>query len=331
MKPPLWLILHAAAHASMASKEQLFLLVTEPRSGSDWFIDLLDAHPKVCVPAGRWAEKGSGDKHNGIDGHALVGVAKAKTLNASGADVGAAYEAAADYRLAHPLRGPKDDAGIRHRKACTAFGWKQPMHMLVPTYQLKTHVRATIDRDSFYMALTEGLELRRQHVELAEAPDRVRDGLDDARAVLLYRRHFEQFIINGSLRGDEREQRLGLGGDAEDVLEEYSAGGLVGHARVHDLLPGALYELDRFREICAGVEWDGKRMYELSSNDMTRRRRGGSAAVKLDDVEPRYRNDVALTALRAASGGRAKLHDQASKLLQMWHDTGRAALQLHGV
>ena len=148
MKPPLWLILHAAAHASMASKEQLFLLVTEPRSGSDWLVDLLDAHPNVCVPAGRWAEKGSGDKHNGIDGHALVGVAKAKTLNASGADVGAAYEAAADYRLAHPLRGPKDDAGIRHRKACTAFGWKQPMHVLVPTYQLKTHVRPTIDRDA---------------------------------------------------------------------------------------------------------------------------------------------------------------------------------------
>ena len=59
MKPPLWLLLHAAAHASMASKEQLFLLVTEPRSGSDWLIDLLDAHPNVCVPAGRWAEKGS--------------------------------------------------------------------------------------------------------------------------------------------------------------------------------------------------------------------------------------------------------------------------------
>ena len=58
MKPPLWLLLHAAAHASMASKEQLFLLVTEPRSGSDWLIDLLDAHPNVCVPAGRWAEKG---------------------------------------------------------------------------------------------------------------------------------------------------------------------------------------------------------------------------------------------------------------------------------
>ena len=101
MKPPLWLIVHAAAHASMASTEQLFLLVSEPRSGSDWLVDLLDAHPHVCVPAGRWAEKGSGDKHNGIDGHALVGVAKAKTLNASGADVGAAYEAAADYRLAH--------------------------------------------------------------------------------------------------------------------------------------------------------------------------------------------------------------------------------------
>ena len=103
MKPPLWLILHAAAHASMASTDTLFLMVTEPRSGSDWLVDLLDAHPNVCVPAGRWAEKGSGDKHNGIDGHALVGVAKAKTLNASGADVGAAYEAAADYRLAHPL------------------------------------------------------------------------------------------------------------------------------------------------------------------------------------------------------------------------------------
>ena len=57
MKPPLnvWLILHAAAHASMASKEQLFLLVTEPRSGSDWLVDLLDAHPNVCVPAGRYA------------------------------------------------------------------------------------------------------------------------------------------------------------------------------------------------------------------------------------------------------------------------------------
>ena len=69
MKPPLnlWLILHAAAHASMASKEQLFLLVTEPRSGSDWLIDLLDAHPNVCVPAGRWAEKGSGIYTSQID------------------------------------------------------------------------------------------------------------------------------------------------------------------------------------------------------------------------------------------------------------------------
>ena len=55
MKPPinLWLLLHAAA----ASTEQLFLLVTEPRSGSDWLVDLLDAHPNVCVPAGAWPEK----------------------------------------------------------------------------------------------------------------------------------------------------------------------------------------------------------------------------------------------------------------------------------
>ena len=60
MKPPLWLILHAAAHASMASTEQLFLLVTEPRSGSDWLVDLLDAHPNVCVPAGRWADGSDG-------------------------------------------------------------------------------------------------------------------------------------------------------------------------------------------------------------------------------------------------------------------------------
>ena len=53
MKPPLWLLLHAAA----ASTEQLFLLVTEPRSGSDWLVDLLDAHPNVCVPAGAYATK----------------------------------------------------------------------------------------------------------------------------------------------------------------------------------------------------------------------------------------------------------------------------------
>ena len=115
MKPPLWLILHAAAHASMASKEQLFLLVTEPRSGSDWLVDLLDAHPNVCVPAGRWAEKGSGDKHNGIDGHALVGVSKANLLNRSADDVSAAYEEAADYRLAHPLielRAPRQDDDV---------------------------------------------------------------------------------------------------------------------------------------------------------------------------------------------------------------------------
>ena len=144
---PLWLILHAAAHASMASKEQLFLLVTEPRSGSDWLVDLLDAHPNVCVPAGAWPEKHSGDKHS-VDGHALVGVSKANALNQSAADVGAAYEAAADYRLAHPRKGPKDDAGIRHRKICSVFGWKQPMHVLVPTYQPHAHARATIDRDA---------------------------------------------------------------------------------------------------------------------------------------------------------------------------------------
>ena len=119
MKPPLWLLYAAAAAQTMdhgrmrrnsTEREALFLLVTEPRSGSDWLVDLLDAHPNVCVPAGRWAEKGSGDKHNGIDGHALVGVAKAKTLNASEADVGAAYEEAAAYRLAHPLRGPRVDS-----------------------------------------------------------------------------------------------------------------------------------------------------------------------------------------------------------------------------
>ena len=100
---PLWLILHAAAHASMASREQLFLLVTEPRSGSDWLVDLLDAHPNVCVPAGAWPEKHSGEKHSGVDGHALVGVSKANALNRSAANVGAAYEDAAAYRLAHPL------------------------------------------------------------------------------------------------------------------------------------------------------------------------------------------------------------------------------------
>ena len=47
MKPPLWLhLLHAAAHAAMVSTEQLFLLVTEPRSGSDWLVDLLDARQR---------------------------------------------------------------------------------------------------------------------------------------------------------------------------------------------------------------------------------------------------------------------------------------------
>ena len=81
-----------------------------------------------------------------------------------------------------------------------------------------------------------------------------------------------------------------------------------------------------------GVEWDGKHMYELSSNATWC---GGSAAVHLDAVEPPLQDGVALTALRGSAGGerraRAKLHDQASQLLQMWHDTGRAALQLHGV
>ena len=61
---PLWLLLHAAASAST---EQLFLLVTEPRSGSDWLVDLLDAHPNVCVPAGAWPEKHSGETHDGRD------------------------------------------------------------------------------------------------------------------------------------------------------------------------------------------------------------------------------------------------------------------------
>ena len=44
MKPPLWLLLHAAA---AASTEQLFLLVTEPRSGSDWLVDLYLAASSV--------------------------------------------------------------------------------------------------------------------------------------------------------------------------------------------------------------------------------------------------------------------------------------------
>ena len=77
MKPPLWLILHAAAHASMASKEQLFLLVTEPRSGSDWLVDLLDAHPNVCVPAGRWAEDVS-RKRDGLDRECRRGAGSAE-------------------------------------------------------------------------------------------------------------------------------------------------------------------------------------------------------------------------------------------------------------
>ena len=93
-------------------REALFLMVTEPRSGSDWLVDLLDAHPNVCVPAGAWPEKHSGEKHSGVDGHALVGVSKANALNRSAAEVGAAYEAAAEYRLSQflprfELRAPR--------------------------------------------------------------------------------------------------------------------------------------------------------------------------------------------------------------------------------
>ena len=68
MKPPIWLLLHAAA---AASTEQLFLLVTEPRSGSDWLVDLLDTHPNVCVPAGAWKNSAlwvGGSRVNASDG-----------------------------------------------------------------------------------------------------------------------------------------------------------------------------------------------------------------------------------------------------------------------
>ena len=103
-------MLHAAAAQTImdrgsgmrrrtTEREALFLMVTEPRSGSDWLVDLLDAHPNVCVPAGAWPEKHSGEKHSGVDGHALVGVSKANASNRTGEDVGAAYEEAAAYRL----------------------------------------------------------------------------------------------------------------------------------------------------------------------------------------------------------------------------------------
>ena len=71
-------MLHAAAAQTImdrgsgmrrrtTEREALFLMVTEPRSGSDWLVDLLDAHPNVCVPAGAWPEKHSGEKHKRVE------------------------------------------------------------------------------------------------------------------------------------------------------------------------------------------------------------------------------------------------------------------------
>ena len=84
---------HAAAAQTV--EEPLFLMVSQARSGTDWLIDLLDAHPHVCIPAGAWPEKHSGDKHNGVDGHALIGEKNANELIQRHGDVADGSAAAA--------------------------------------------------------------------------------------------------------------------------------------------------------------------------------------------------------------------------------------------
>ena len=89
---------------------QLFLVLQAARSGSDWLMSLLNAHPAICMPAGRV------DVPAGHDPTVLVSKVRAREAARPGHNVTAAFEASANERVA---------IAARDNGRCAAFGWKQ--------------------------------------------------------------------------------------------------------------------------------------------------------------------------------------------------------------
>ena len=120
------------AHSKHKDKNNLFVVFYAARSGSDWLLDLLNAHEDICIPAGTAPARG---EH--CDGHALICERDMEQLVASGARVDTAFDKAATYRVAHP----------RKNQTCShSYGWKQPMQWLAGSTR---HRGEHFDRASF--------------------------------------------------------------------------------------------------------------------------------------------------------------------------------------
>ena len=113
-------------------EKNLFVVFYAARSGSDWLLDLLDAHQDICIPAGTAPSRG-----DHCDGHALICERDMEQLVASGARVDKAFDAAAKYRVEHPKN---------QTDACNHNGWKQPMQWLAGATR---HRGERFDRASF--------------------------------------------------------------------------------------------------------------------------------------------------------------------------------------
>jgi hypothetical protein len=121
---------HKAKHQE--EKKNLFVVFYAARSGSDWLLDLLDAHEDICIPAGEAPSRG---EH--CDGHALICEPDMEQLVAGGAPVDKAFDAAAKYRVEHPKN---------RTDACNRHGWKMPMQWLAGNTR---HRGEHFDRASF--------------------------------------------------------------------------------------------------------------------------------------------------------------------------------------
>ncbi|KAH8055715.1 hypothetical protein JL722_8061 [Aureococcus anophagefferens] len=102
---------------------QLFLVLQAARSGSDWLMSLLNAHPAICMPAGRV------DVPAGHDPTVLVSKVRAREAARPGHNVTAAFEASANARVA---------IAARDNGRCAAFGWKQGL-WLAKGYATEAH------------------------------------------------------------------------------------------------------------------------------------------------------------------------------------------------
>ncbi len=117
------LLVVAAVHAKLppvrhTDQPQLFLMFSAARSGSDWLIDLLQTHENICVAFGQREPRDIG---RDVDAHVLIENERVKHLIRRGEDIGRAYKAAAEYRLAHPK---KHAIAKQPNVNCSVIGWK---------------------------------------------------------------------------------------------------------------------------------------------------------------------------------------------------------------